>query len=77
MSTLEHLAYDDGQAEIALLRRMQRGDRDALTALYQRYERRLYAFCHRMAATRTTPRTSCRRRSCASSAGCRSSTSRG
>ena len=48
MSTLEHLAYDDGQAEIALLRRMQRGERDALTALYQRYERRLYAFCHRM-----------------------------
>jgi RNA polymerase sigma-70 factor (ECF subfamily) len=48
MSTLEHLAYDDSQAEIALLRRMQRGERDALTALYQRYERRLYAFCHRM-----------------------------
>ena len=48
MSTLEHLAYDDSQAEIAMRRRWQRGDRDALTALYQRYERRLYAFCHRM-----------------------------
>ena len=48
MSTLEQLAYDDGRAERALLERLRGGDRDALTALYQRYERRLYAFCHRM-----------------------------
>src|SRR4051812_35085165 len=48
MSTLEQLAYDDGRAERALLERLRGGDRDALTALYQKYERRLYAFCHRM-----------------------------